>query len=35
MALVDDYIAAFRTQGHLDGLGEKLDPEQHFIAGVG
>ena len=33
--LVEDHVAAFRAQGHLDGVGEDVDALEHFLAGFG
>jgi hypothetical protein len=33
--LVDHHVAAFRAQGHLDGIGQDVDAAQHAVAGIG
>ena len=33
--LVDDDVAALRTQRHLDGIVEQFDAAQHAVAGIG
>src|SRR5581483_5471897 len=35
VALVDDDVAALRTERHLDGVGENVDAAQHAVARVG
>src|SRR5690606_27684596 len=34
-ALLDDDVAALRTERHLDGVGEDVDAAHHALAGIG